>query len=125
MVYKFCSTSKVSFPGSGVAAIAASDANLVAIRKQMQIQTIGHDKLNQLRHARFYKDIHGMVEHMKLHADILRPKFETVLTILERELEGLKSVPGYGREEDISSRLMRWMDVPRRLLQRQVRQDLS
>ena len=71
MVYKFCSTSKVSFPGSGVAAIAASDANLVAIRKQMQIQTIGHDKLNQLRHARFYKDIHGMVEHMKLHADIL------------------------------------------------------
>ena len=90
MVYKFCSTSKVSFPGSGVAAIAASDANLVAIRKQMQIQTIGHDKLNQLRHARFYKDIHGMVEHMKLHADILRPKFETVLTILERELEGLE-----------------------------------
>ncbi len=80
MVYKFCSTSKVSFPGSGVAAIAASDANLVAIRKQMQIQTIGHDKLNQLRHARFYKDIHGMVEHMKLHADILRPKFETQKT---------------------------------------------
>lgn len=90
MVYKFCSTSKVSFPGSGVAAIAASDANLVAIRKQMQIQTIGHDKLNQLRHARFYKDIHGMVEHMKLHADIMRPKFETVLAILERELEGLE-----------------------------------
>ena len=90
MVYKFCSTSKVSFPGSGVAAIAASDANLVAIRKQMQIQTIGHDKLNQLRHASFYKDIHGMVEHMKLHADIMRPKFETVLAILERELEGLE-----------------------------------
>lgn len=86
MVYKFCSTSKVSFPGSGVSAIAASDANLVAIRKQMTIQTIGHDKLNQLRHARFYKDIHGMVEHMKLHADILRPKFETVLSVLEEEL---------------------------------------
>lgn len=90
MVYKFCSTSKVSFPGSGVSAIAASDANLVDIRKQMTIQTIGHDKLNQLRHARFYKDIHGMVEHMKLHADILRPKFETVLSVLEEELGGLE-----------------------------------
>ncbi len=90
MVYKFCSTSKVSFPGSGVAAIAASTANLVDIRKQMSIQTIGHDKLNQLRHARFYKDIHGMVEHMRKHADILRPKFETVLDVLERELGGLE-----------------------------------
>lgn len=90
MVYKFCSTSKVSFPGSGIAAIAASDANLVDIRKQMRIQTIGHDKLNQLRHVRFYKNIHGMVEHMKLHAEILRPKFETVLNTLERELGGLE-----------------------------------
>ena len=90
MVYKFCSTSKVSFPGSGIAAIAASDANLVDIRKQMKIQTIGHDKLNQLRHVRFYKNIHGMVEHMKLHAEILRPKFETVLNTLERELGGLE-----------------------------------
>ncbi len=90
MVYKFCSTSKVSFPGSGIAAIAASTANLADIRKQMQIQTIGHDKLNQLRHARFYKDIHGMVEHMRKHADILRPKFEAVLNVLERELGGLE-----------------------------------
>lgn len=90
MVFKFCSTSKVSFPGSGVAAIAASEANLVDIRKQMTIQTIGHDKLNQLRHARFYKDIHGMVEHMKKHADILRPKFEAVLSVLESELGGLE-----------------------------------
>lgn len=90
MVYKFSSTSKVSFPGSGIAAIAASDANLVDIRKQMKIQTIGHDKLNQLRHVRFYKNIHGMVEHMKLHAEILRPKFETVLNTLERELGGLE-----------------------------------
>ncbi|MDO4454613.1 MAG: aminotransferase [Eubacteriales bacterium] len=89
MVYKFCSTSKVSFPGSGIAAIAASKDNLINIRKQMTIQTIGHDKLNQLRHVRFYKDIHGMVEHMKKHADILRPKFETVLDVLERELGGL------------------------------------
>ena len=90
MVYKFCSTSKISFPGSGVAAIAASTANLADIRKQMSIQTIGHDKLNQLRHARFYKDIHGMVEHMKKHADILRPKFEAVLDVMERELGGLE-----------------------------------
>ncbi len=90
MVYKFCSTSKISFPGSGIAAIAASTANLADIRKQMTIQTIGHDKLNQLRHARFYKDIHGMVEHMKKHADILRPKFEAVLNVLEQELAGLE-----------------------------------
>lgn len=89
MVYKFCSTSKVSFPGSGIAAIAASTNNLVDIKKQMTIQTIGHDKLNQLRHVRFYKDIHGMVEHMKKHADILRPKFEAVLDVLEKELGGL------------------------------------
>lgn len=90
MVYKFCSTSKVSFPGSGIAAIAASDANLVDIRNQMRIQTIGHDKLNQLRHVRFYKNIHGMVEHMQRHAEILRPKFEAVLNTLEKELGGLE-----------------------------------
>ena len=90
MVYKFCSTSKISFPGSGIAAIAASTANLADIRKQMTIQTIGHDKVNQLRHARFYKDIHGMVEQMKKHADILRPKFEAVLDCLDRELTGLE-----------------------------------
>ncbi len=90
LVYKFCSTSKISFPGSGVAAIGASTANLADIRKQMAIQTIGHDKLNQLRHARFYGDINGMVAHMKKHADILRPKFEAVLDVMERELGGLE-----------------------------------
>ena len=90
MVYKFASTSKISFPGSGIGAIAASDANLVAIRKQMQIQTIGHDKLNQLRHARFFGDIYGMVVHMEKHAEILRPKFDKVLETLERELDGLE-----------------------------------
>ena len=90
MVYKFCSTSKISFPGSGIAAIAASTANLADIRKQMTIQTIGHDKVNQLRHARFFGDIHGIVEHMKKHADILRPKFEAVLDGLEKELGGLE-----------------------------------
>ena len=90
MVYKFSSTSKISFPGSGIAAIAASDANLKEIREQMKIQTIGHDKLNQLRHARYFKDIHGMVEHMKKHAASMRPKFDTVLASLEKELGGLE-----------------------------------
>ena len=90
MVYKFGSTSKISFPGSGIAAIAASDNNLKEIRQMMSIQTIGHDKSNQLRHVRYFKDIHGMVEHMKKHADILRPKFETVLNVLETELGGLE-----------------------------------
>ena len=90
MVYKFCSTSKISFPGSGVAAIAASKANLDGIRKQLTIQTIGHDKVNQLRHVRYYKDMNGIVEHMNKHAAILRPKFEAVRDILERELGGLE-----------------------------------
>ena len=90
MVYKFSSTSKISFTGSGIAAIAASDANLAEIREQMKIQTIGHDKLNQLRHARYFKNIHGMVEHMKKHAASMRPKFDTVLASLEKELGGLE-----------------------------------
>ena len=90
MVSKFCSTSKVSFPGSGVAAIGASKRNIDFIKQQMTIQTIGHDKLNQLRHVRFFKDIHGMVLHMRKHADILRPKFETVLNGLKNELGGLE-----------------------------------
>ena len=90
MVYKFGSTSKISFPGSGIAAIAGSDANMAEIRKMMSIQTIGHDKLNQLRHVRYFGDISGMVQHMKKHAEILRPKFEIVLKGLERELSGLE-----------------------------------
>ena len=90
MVFKFCSTSKVSFPGSGVAAIGASKKTIDFIKQQMTIQTIGHDKLNQLRHVRFFKDIHGMVLHMRKHADILRPKFETVLNGLKNELGDLE-----------------------------------
>ena len=90
MVYKFGSTSKISFPGSGIAAIAGSDANMADIRQMMAVQTIGHDKLNQLRHVRFFKDIHGMVTHMKLHAEILRQKFEAILTCLDKELSGLE-----------------------------------
>ena len=90
LVYKFASTSKISFPGSGIAALASSNNNLEEIKQQMTVQTIGHDKVNQLRHVRFFGDIHGMIEHMRKHADILRPKFEAVLEILERELGGLE-----------------------------------
>lgn len=86
MVYKFCSTSKISFPGSGVAAIAASKANIEEIKRQLTVQTIGHDKLNQLRHVRFYNNLDGVVEHMRKHADILRPKFEMVCNTLESEI---------------------------------------
>ena len=89
MVYKFSSTSKISFPGSGIAAIATSHNNMEDIKKQLKIQTIGHDKVNQLRHVRFFGDIHGMIEHMRKHADILRPKFEAVEEILDQELDGL------------------------------------
>ena len=89
MVFEFCSTSKVSFPGSDIAAVAASKANLEDFRSYMQIQTIGHDKLNQLRHVKFFKNIDGLHEHMRKHAAILRPKFEMVLNTLDRELGGL------------------------------------
>ncbi len=89
MVYKFASTSKISFPGSGIAAIATSHNNMEDIKKQLAIQTIGHDKVNQLRHVRFFGDINGMKRHMRLHAAILRPKFEAVLHIFEEELGGL------------------------------------
>ncbi|MCF2555797.1 aminotransferase class I/II-fold pyridoxal phosphate-dependent enzyme [Faecalicatena contorta] len=89
MVLKFISTSKVSFPGSGIAALAASRANLEDAKKYMQFQTIGHDKLNQLRHVRFFNDMQGMYNHMRKHADILRPKFEKVQEVLEKELGGL------------------------------------
>lgn len=86
MVYIFASTSKISFPGSGVAAIASSTNNIDNILKLMTVQTIGHDKINQLRHVRFFKDIDGLKAHMKKHADILRPKFEAVLSTLDSEL---------------------------------------
>lgn len=90
MVFKFISTSKVSFPGSGIAALAASKANLADAKEYMTRQTIGHDKLNQLRHVRFFKDMQGMYTHMRKHAASLRPKFEIVLETLENELGGLE-----------------------------------
>ena len=89
MVYKFASTSKITFPGSGISSLATSDNNLVDIKSQLKHQTIGHDKVNQLRHVRFFEDINGMEEHMRKHADIIRPKFEAVEEIFAQNLEGL------------------------------------
>lgn len=89
LVYKFSSTSKITFPGSGIAAMAASQNNLEDIRTTLKYQTIGYDKVNQLRHVRFFGDIHGMVEHMRKHAEIIRPKFEAVEQTFDENLSGL------------------------------------
>lgn len=89
MVYEFASTSKVSFPGSGISAMASSTKNLDFVKKAMTIQTIGHDKINQLRHVKYFKDINGLQAHMMKHAASIRPKFEAVLNTLENELGGL------------------------------------
>ena len=88
MVYMFASTSKISFSGAGVAVMAGSVDNMNYIKKSMTIQTIGHDKVNQLRHVKYFKNMDGIRAHMKKHAEILKPKFDTVLGILEKELAG-------------------------------------
>lgn len=90
MVFEFASTSKVTFPGAGVSVLAASKANLDEVRKYITVQTIGHDKVNQLRHVRFLKDAQGIKEHMRKHAELIRPKFEAVINTLEKELGGLE-----------------------------------
>lgn len=89
MVVEFASTSKISFPGSGIAVIAASKANIDFIKSQLTFQTIGYDKLNQLHHVQYFKDMNGIMEHMKLHAKIVKPKFEAVLSALDREIAPL------------------------------------
>lgn len=89
MVYEFCSTSKVSFAGAGISALATSDENLESIKKYMTIQTIGYDKINQLRHVRYFENVDGVKAHMKKHADLLRPKFEAVIDTFNQELKGL------------------------------------
>lgn len=86
--YYFFSTSKISFPGAGVSIIAASDENIAEIKNIMTAQTIGADKINQLRHVQFFKDAQGLRNHMKVMAECLKPKFETVLNTLEKELKG-------------------------------------
>ena len=89
--FKFASTSKVTFPGAGISALAASDANVADVKAHMKPQVIGYDKLNQLRHVRFLRDAAGLAEHMSRHAAIMRPKFELV----EKKLsEGLAEVGG-------------------------------
>ncbi len=82
------STSKISFPGAGVAALAASDANIASIKSRMTVQTIGYDKLNQLRHANYFKNKNGIDAHMAKHAEILKPKFDAVLSAFEEKLSG-------------------------------------
>lgn len=101
MVYEFCSTSKITFAGGGISAIAASVDNLNWIKKSLTVQTISYDKLNQLRHVLFFKDADGIKAHMRKHADFLRPKFDAVLNIFEQELgetgvaEWTKPMGGY------------------------------
>ena len=85
-VILFASTSKITFPGAGVAALGCSQSNVAAIKKRMSYQTVGPDKLNQLRHARMFPDIDAVNEHMQLHAAAMRPKFQTVLDGLEQQL---------------------------------------
>ncbi|MDO5146334.1 MAG: aminotransferase class I/II-fold pyridoxal phosphate-dependent enzyme [Eubacteriales bacterium] len=90
IVYQFCSTSKVTFPGAGVAAMSSSPANIADIKSKIQWSTIGPDKINQLRHVKFFKDVNGLKEHMKKHAAIIRPKFDIVVETLEKELGALQ-----------------------------------
>ena len=88
MVIEVCSTSKITFPGAGVSAIIASDNNIAAIKKRLNVETISYDKMNQQRHVAFFKNADGILSHMKKHAAILKPKFDMVLNHLENELGG-------------------------------------
>jgi DNA-binding transcriptional MocR family regulator len=85
----FASTSKISFAGAGLSAMAASERNVAWMLQHMSKRTIGPDKLNQLRHVRFFRDFDGIKTHMRAHAKILAPKFDVVQQVLERELGGL------------------------------------
>lgn len=89
MFIEVTSTSKISFPGAGVSALAASDKNIEMIKSRMTVQTIGNDKLNQLRHVAYFKNLDGIKAHMKKHAESLKPKFEAVLDCFEKEFAGL------------------------------------
>lgn len=88
MIFEFVSTSKVSYAGGGIAGMVASDKNLEDVKKTMTVQTIGHDKVNQLRHVNYFKT-EGVAHHMSRHAAILRPKFELVEKRFTEELAGL------------------------------------
>ena len=86
--YMFSSTSKITFAGAGISALAASPDNLAEIKGRLSLQTIGPDKLNQLRHVLFLRDMDGVRQHMQKHADIVAPKFEKVLQVLDEDLSG-------------------------------------
>ena len=92
IVYKFASTSKICFPGSGLASLAASINNINDIKKHLKIQTIGYDKVNQLRHVHYFKNLLGIKSKMVEHAKILRPKFEMVLKVFDEELSDLDMI---------------------------------
>ena len=121
MVYEFVSTSKVSYPGAGIAALISSEANIKEAQEYMNFQIIGHDKLNQLRHVKFFQNLDGVMNQMKKHAEILRPKFEAILQVMDQELSGLGIASWTNRTADTSSPSMRWRDAQRRSLQRQKR----
>lgn len=87
MFVEFTSTSKISFPGAGVSAIAASDKNIQAIKARLSMQTISYDKMNQLRHVKYFKNLDGITAHMRKHAAIIAPKFKIVLDALDTQLK--------------------------------------
>lgn len=95
-VFVYASTSKISFPGAGVAMMASSKTNINMIKKQLSIQMIGPDKMNQLRHVKFFKDIKNIEKHMEKHAEILKPKFLAVLDLLNSEL-GSKEIAWWNK----------------------------
>ena len=84
---EFTSTSKITFPGAGISAIAASPKNIAMIKDRLKSQTISYDKMNQLRHVKYFKNADGIKAHMKKHAELLAPKFNIVLETLEKELK--------------------------------------
>ena len=98
---EFTSTAKISFPGAGVSAVAASDNNIAEIKRRLNFQTISYDKLNQLRHVKYFKNLDGIKAHMNKHAEIIAPKFNLVLDMLEKEIaplgigEWVKAKGGY------------------------------
>ena len=89
MILEFCSTSKITFPGAGVAALAASENNLAILKKRYNFQTIGYDKLNMLRHVLYFKNADGVLAHMQKHRAVLEPRFNMVLDMLDTELSAL------------------------------------
>ncbi|MBO5870314.1 MAG: aminotransferase class I/II-fold pyridoxal phosphate-dependent enzyme [Clostridia bacterium] len=92
MFFEFASTSKITFPGSGISCIAASPRNIQRILNALKVQTIGHDKLNQLRHSRVFKCYDDVVKQMKVHMNIIRPKFQIIYEAFERGFEGYDDV---------------------------------